>query len=60
MTIYQLGDIAPEIDPGAYITDSANIIGKVKIEAGASIWFDVTIRGDNELITVSENSNVQE
>jgi carbonic anhydrase/acetyltransferase-like protein (isoleucine patch superfamily) len=60
MAIYQLGEQAPEIDPSAYIADSANVIGKVKIEANASIWFDVTIRGDNELITVSENSNVQE
>lgn len=60
MAIYQLGEHAPDIDPSAYITDSANIIGKAKIEANASIWFDVTIRGDNELITVSENSNVQE
>ena len=60
MAIYQLGEHAPDIDPSAYITDNANIIGKVKIEAKASIWFDVTIRGDNELITVGENSNVQE
>jgi carbonic anhydrase/acetyltransferase-like protein (isoleucine patch superfamily) len=60
MAIYQLGDDAPDIDPSAYVTESANIIGKVKIEAHASIWFDVTIRGDNELITVGENSNVQE
>ncbi|MFZ6760882.1 gamma carbonic anhydrase family protein [Undibacterium sp. Ji50W] len=60
MPIYQLGEIAPDIDASAYIADSANIIGKVKIETNASIWFDVTIRGDNELITVGENSNVQE
>lgn len=60
MAIYQLGDHAPDIDPSAYVAESANIIGKVKIEANASIWFDVTIRGDNELITVGENSNIQE
>ena len=60
MAIYQLGEHAPDIDPSAYIADSANIIGKVRIEANASIWFDVTIRGDNELIVVGENSNVQE
>lgn len=60
MAIYQLGEHAPDIDPSAYITESANIIGKAKIEANVSIWFNVTIRGDNELITVSENSNVQE
>lgn len=60
MAIYQLGDHAPEIHPSAYITESASVIGKAKIEANASIWFGATIRGDNELITVGENSNVQE
>ena len=60
MAIYQLGDRVPDIDPSAYIADSANIIGKARIEANASVWFDVTIRGDNELITVGEGSNVQE
>ncbi len=60
MTIYQLGEHIPEIDPSAYITESANVIGKVKIDANASIWFGVTIRGDNELIAVGENSNLQE
>jgi carbonic anhydrase/acetyltransferase-like protein (isoleucine patch superfamily) len=60
MAIYQLGERVPDIDPSAYITDSANVIGNVRIEANANIWFGVTIRGDNELITVGENSNVQE
>lgn len=60
MAIYQLGEHAPDIDPSAYIAPTANLIGKVKVEADASIWFGVTIRGDNELITVGEGSNVQE
>jgi carbonic anhydrase/acetyltransferase-like protein (isoleucine patch superfamily) len=60
MAIYQLGEDAPEIDSSAYVADSATIIGKTKIETNASIWSNVTIRGDNELITVGENSNVQE
>ncbi len=60
MAIYQLGDHAPEIDSSAYIAESASVIGKVKIESNASIWFGVTIRGDNELISVGQNSNVQE
>lgn len=60
MAIYQLGEHTPDIDPSAYIADSANVIGKVRIEANASIWFSVTIRGDNDLITIGENSNVQE
>jgi len=60
MAIYQLSEFSPTIDDTAFIADSANIIGKVNIAAHASVWFDVTIRGDNELISLGENSNVQE
>jgi carbonic anhydrase/acetyltransferase-like protein (isoleucine patch superfamily) len=60
MAIYQLGDAVPSIDPSCFVAESAQVIGKVKLEAHASVWFNVTIRGDNELITVGENSNVQE
>ena len=48
------------IDPSAYVTDSATLIGKVTVGARASVWFGVTARGDNEMITIGENSNVQE
>lgn len=60
MAIYQLGEHTPDIDESAYVADDANVIGKVRIEANASIWFGVTIRGDNDLITIGQNSNVQE
>lgn len=60
MAIFQLGEHAPDIDASAYIAEDANVIGKVRIEANASVWFGVTIRGDNDLITIGENSNVQE
>jgi carbonic anhydrase/acetyltransferase-like protein (isoleucine patch superfamily) len=60
MAIYQLGEYAPEIDDSAYVAESANVIGKITIEAGASVWFGVTLRGDNERISIGENSNVQE
>jgi carbonic anhydrase/acetyltransferase-like protein (isoleucine patch superfamily) len=60
MAIYQLGEHAPLIDPSAYVADSANLIGKVTLEANVSIWSGATIRGDNERITIGANSNVQE
>lgn len=60
MAIYQLGEHAPEIDASAYVADSANVIGKVTLEANASVWFGVTLRGDNERITIGANSNVQD
>lgn len=60
MAIYQLGDDVPEIDPSAYISESATITGKVTIGTDASIWPNATIRGDNERITIGTRSNVQE
>jgi carbonic anhydrase/acetyltransferase-like protein (isoleucine patch superfamily) len=60
MAIYQLGEHAPEIDPSAYVAESANVIGQVTLAANATVWFGVTLRGDNERITIGENSNVQD
>jgi carbonic anhydrase/acetyltransferase-like protein (isoleucine patch superfamily) len=60
MAIYQLGADAPQIDPTAWVADSANLIGKVTIGANATVWYGVTIRGDNERITIGPDSNVQE
>ena len=60
MAIYQLGEHAPEIDDSAYVAESANVIGKVTLGAEASVWFGVTMRGDNERITIGAGSNVQE
>ena len=60
MAIYQLDQLKPQIDPTAFIFDSADIIGDVIIEAGASVWANVTIRGDNTRIHIGKGSNVQE
>ncbi len=58
--IYRLGDDAPELDPGSWAAPSATLIGKVRLQAGASVWFGAVLRGDNELIDIGVNSNVQD
>ena len=58
--IYVLDGIEPRIDPSAWIAPDANLIGRVVVEAEASVWFGATIRGDNEEIRVGRGSNVQE
>ncbi len=58
--IYALDGIAPQIDPTAWVAPDANVIGRVVLGAGASIWFGATLRGDNEEIRVGARSNVQE
>ena len=48
--IYALDGIAPEIAEDTWIAPDANVIGRVVLEQGASIWFGCTLRGDNEEI----------
>lgn len=58
--IWELDGEAPEVDPTAWIAPSAQVIGKVRLGAGASVWFGAVLRGDNEWIEVGQGSNVQE
>jgi carbonic anhydrase/acetyltransferase-like protein (isoleucine patch superfamily) len=60
MAIYQFQEQTPDIDPSAYVADSAAVIGKVTMQAHSSVWFSATVRGDGDHITLSENSNVQD
>ena len=60
MTIYRLDGMRPEIADNAWVAPDANLIGKVVLEETASVWFDSTLRGDNEEIRVGAGSNVQE
>lgn len=58
--IYALDGVAPQIDPTAWVSDTAVLIGKVTLDAGANIWFGAVARGDNEMIHIGAGSNVQE
>lgn len=60
MTLYALGDHAPDLHEDTWVAPDANLIGKVVLEAGASVWFGTTIRADHEEIRVGQGSNVQE
>jgi len=58
--IYALDDLTPEIDADTWVAPDANVIGRVRLLPGASVWFTATLRGDNEWIEVGAGSNVQE
>jgi carbonic anhydrase/acetyltransferase-like protein (isoleucine patch superfamily) len=62
MAVYNLGDRVPELpaDDEYWIAPSASVIGSVILKQNASVWFGATIRGDNDIITIGENSNIQE
>lgn len=58
--IFSVGGYAPDIHPTAFIHPTAEISGKVRIGANASIWGQCVLRGDIDWITVGEESNVQD
>src|ERR1700744_4469624 len=62
MTAYRLGDREPTLPPeGEYwIAPNAVVAGNVILKKNASVWFGAVLRGDNDPITIGENSNVQD
>ncbi|RYF60265.1 MAG: gamma carbonic anhydrase family protein [Comamonadaceae bacterium] len=60
MALYELDGVAPELAPGAWVADSAQVIGNVKMGEDSSVWFGAVARGDTETITIGRKSNVQD
>ncbi len=58
--IYALDGLEPEIAADCWVAPDANVIGRVVLEPGASVWFGATLRGDTEEIRIGAGSNVQE
>ncbi len=60
MALYELDGIAPEVHDSAWVADSAQVMGRVSLEEGASVWFGAVVRGDNEPIRIGRRSNIQD
>ncbi|MCU0966262.1 MAG: gamma carbonic anhydrase family protein [Burkholderiaceae bacterium] len=60
MAIYQLDQWIPQIADSAWVADSASVIGRVRMDEGASVWYGAVLRGDNDLIHLGRNCNVQD
>ena len=62
MGIYALDGRRPDFpaNGGYWVAPTAAIIGNVRLDKGASIWFGAVLRGDNELIHIGPDSNIQD
>lgn len=60
MPIYQLDDKTPQISDSAWVADNAEVMGDVRLGENVSIWFNTTLRGDNDPITIGDGSNIQD
>ncbi len=58
--IFALNGVTPTIDPSAFIAPGAVVVGDVTIGANASVWFNVTLRGDDCPIHIGARSNIQD
>ncbi|QDZ40481.1 gamma carbonic anhydrase family protein [Euhalothece natronophila Z-M001] len=51
---------SPDLSQAAFIAPNATVIGNLKLEAGASIWYSAVVRGDFEKIMIGAHTNVQD
>lgn len=58
---YELDSRTPQLDgDGQFVAANATVIGSVRLMEKSSVWFNVVIRGDNDLITIGPETNVQD
>src|SRR3989338_6911933 len=55
---YRLGSSQVEAHADSWVAPNATLVGKVKLEPGASVWFNAVLRGDNALIHIGEHRHV--
>jgi carbonic anhydrase/acetyltransferase-like protein (isoleucine patch superfamily) len=60
MALYELDGVAPRVAQGAWVADSAQVMGNVELAEDCSIWFGTVIRGDTEVIRIGRGSNIQD
>lgn len=52
--------VSPELDPSVFIAPGVMLIGKIRLGAGSSVWFNAVLRGDNDEINIGERTNIQD
>ncbi len=61
MAVYSLGERKVAFRGEEwFIADNATVIGTVVLHNQASVWFNAVVRGDNDIITIGERTNIQD
>ena len=60
MAIYRLGEKHVQLGPNTWIAPNASVIGDVRLGAESSVWWNATLRGDNDPIHIGERTNIQD
>jgi len=60
MPLYSIDDVAPSVNPTAWVAPSADLIGDVRLGNRCSVWFGAIIRADNTPIILGDETNFQD
>lgn len=60
MFCYEFEGRVPQVHPEAFVAPTATLIGDVRVEKGASIWYGAVLRADICTIIVREGTNIQD
>lgn len=60
MPIHALGDKIPRFGEGCWLADNATVIGQVRAGRNVSFWYNVVVRSDNDVITIGDDTNIQD
>lgn len=60
MALYELDGMTPQIGEGAWVADSAQVMGDVHLGPQASVWFGAVVRGDSDAIRIGRGTNIQD
>ena len=58
--IYSLNGTSPQLLGNNFVAANATVVGNVWLGRNANIWWGVVIRGDNDVIRLGENVNIQD
>lgn len=60
MTLHRFGEHVPQLADDVFVAPGAQIIGRVTIGAGSSVWYNCVLRGDVGAIHVGARTNIQD
>jgi carbonic anhydrase/acetyltransferase-like protein (isoleucine patch superfamily) len=60
MPLFAFEGRGPDVSPAAWIAPTATLVGDVRVEAEASIWYGAVLRADFGPILVRRGANVQD
>ena len=60
MAIFQYADHTPRLGDNAWVADNAQVLGRVNLGAGSSVWYGAVLRADNDSISLGERTNIQD